>query len=58
MNYELHEIFENLELGIILVQNCSISFSNHIFKGILKNINILDNETDKVKDSILDLRIF
>lgn len=58
MHYELHEIFENLELGIVVVQNNSVAFTNHIFRSILSNINILNDSTEKVADDILDLNIF
>jgi hypothetical protein len=58
MDYELHEIFENLELGIVMVQNNSVAFTNHIFRSILSNINVLNDSTEIVTDKILDLNIF
>ena len=58
MDYELHEIFENLELGIVVVQNNSIAFTNHIFRSILSNINILNDSTETVTDKIMDMNIF
>jgi len=36
-------MFENLQEGILVLQNNSIHFSNQIFDQILRDINLVDH---------------
>ena len=41
MSKQLHEVFENLEEGIVLFKNTTIDFSNRVFHDILNNMGII-----------------
>ena len=58
MSNELNEVFENLEEGILLIKNNSINFANRMFHKILKNINIINSNTQEIEETILDYKIF
>ena len=54
-----HEIFENIQEGILLFSNNKIEFTNSMFQTILKSINVINELRTSVKDEILlDLKIF
>ena len=58
MSNQLHEVFENLEEGIVLFKNNTIDFSNKVFHDILNSLGIIESSQSKVDDLILDYRIF
>jgi hypothetical protein len=62
MSNELHQIFENLEEGILLFKNDSVNFTNALFRTILKNVNLINDDRLWIQegslDHILDCKIF
>jgi len=60
MSSEMHEIFSNLNEAILMVQNSSVTFANHVFEDILKSIKAIPQNLKyaEMGKSILDLKIF
>jgi hypothetical protein len=58
MSQEFNEIFENLEEGIVYVQNKSIKFANQIFKDIVKNATDEKSSQSTNIHDMLNLKIF
>ena len=56
--HEYHEIFENLEEAILLFSENRITFSNQAFNEIMNGLNISQEESENVKDSLLDIKFF
>ena len=53
MSKNMNEMFENLQEGILVLENNSINFSNQIFDNILRDINLLD-DNEAIKDLVLE----
>ena len=58
MLLELNEIISMLEVGVILFQNDKILLENKKYMDILKNINVIPQDTTELEDEMLDLKIF
>ena len=55
---ENNEIFQNLDEGIIVMQNGAINFSNQLFKEILKSMNVVTDTSVKLTQAVMDMKIF
>ena len=58
MSEEMHEIFENLEEGIIVLKNNTVNFTNNNFIDILKQTKVLSNDVFILDDTLIYNKIF